>query len=776
MRQPFLRITLMFCSLLLCMFAGCSNTVTEDRTITYSADGDSVAFQHGTQGVFIVESESGQLEKIFQPDEKTLATSTPLWSPDRKSVVFTTAVDIDQDSEEVVPATTQQWDDTPQGRGFSARKVRYTCWLHEEGDAVEPVPLFEENCTHVGYIAANLAVRWHPDGRRILYLKQTSNDQHAVYDFDLATRESTQVFPHTADGIVFDWSPDGSQLVCVLRSGEVGKENNGVWTGQPDQSNWWHVPDSSGPINDFGTIENLRMSRPTWSSDSTRFAFITPTSISTEESPQLFAIRVGDIGTREVQTLTESKTKSTDIHWTPDGQRLAVVLGSTLSSLCFLDLQGVMSDPINDRPVRRFAGWDVTGQRLAYTVPDQIPHVSASNHWAIFFDPQPMARDAVMLVPGDGSGTREEVFSGMRVTFPHWSPTDEKLSLWCTFRPTVRSWLSRILQWGLRPGDPAAILDVATGEITWMTVNPHEKVQVGNYYMLKRDYEKAIQWYEEATGELPSPQSPQVTDVFESMVGPNNFCFFHYCCLARLGRTKEAADKLAEFERTFLPTFSPDSESGQPAANKPRHELLDPSTGWPRMLRNLYMTEVFMSLDAADEGEVYFTKTIESATSEENKLIDAVVLAQFYLLKHENSEFAQFATRTLAPLLLNQIDFEKVGEASTGGNPNDMLSGFLVMAILPLFAPEFLDTLPREDVATLLPEWLKLHDQARHDTERLGCDLFLQAAYQCLENETEQAVVEARIADNPAAEKLLPSGGVSEMLREFQAGIQLMTP
>ncbi len=783
MRRPFLPIALMLCPLLSCMIAGCSDTVKEDRTITFSADGESVAFHHGTDGVFVADSESGQLEKIFQPGEKCLATSTPLWSPDRKRVLFTTAVDLNQHSGEVIPAAIEQWDDAPQGRMFRERAVRYTCWLREEGDGVQPakpVALFEETCMNIGYIAANLAVRWHPDGRRILYLKRTNNNRHGVHEFDPATKESKQVFPHTADRILFDWSPDGSQLVCVLRSSEAGKESNGIWIGQPDQNNWWHVPDSSEAVATSGyqLIEQLRASRPAWSRDATRFAFLVSTSFQVEEIPQRFAIRVGDIGTREVRTLTEGEIKFTNIRWTPDGQRLAVVSGTSLPSLRFLNLQGELSDPINDRPVRRFAGWDVTGKRLAYIVPDRIPFISDSNHWAILFEPQPLARDAVMLAPGDGGGTGDEVFSGMRVTFPHWSPTEQKLSLWCTFSPTVRSWLSRILQWGLRPGDPAAILDAETGGITWMTVNPHEKVQVGHYYMLKRDYEKALRWYEEASEELPPPQPPEITEVFESMVGPRNFAFFHYCCLAKLGRTKEAADKLAEFERTFLPTFSPDSENEntQPAANQPLHELLDPSAGWPRLLRNLYMTEVFLSLDAADEGERYFADTIESAPSEQAKLMDAVMLAQLYLLQHQNSEFADFATRTLAPLLLSQVDFENYGGASMGRDPENMLSQISVMAILPMFAPEFLDAIPHEKVAALLPEWLKLHDQARHDAARLGCDLFLREAYRCLGNEREQTAVETRIAENPAAKKLLPKGGVTEIFRKFHEEFQSTGP
>jgi hypothetical protein len=101
-----------------------------------------------------------------------------------------------------------------------------------------------------------------------------------------------------------------------------------------------------------------------------------------------------------------------------------------------------------------------------------------------------------------------------------------------------------------------------------------------------------------------------------------------------------------------------------------------------------------------------------------------------------------------------------------------MLSQIAVMSILPMFASEFLDAIPQEKVAALLPEWLILHDQARHDAERLGCDLFLREAYRCLGNEREQMAVETRIAENPSAKNLLPKGGLTEIFQEFHKEFQ----
>ncbi len=305
-----------------------------------------------------------------------------------------------------------------------------------------------------------------------------------------------------------------------------------------------------------------------------------------------------------------------------------------------------------------------------------------------------------------------------------------------------------------------------------MTVNPHEKVQVGHYYMLKRKYQEALRWYDEAYEELPPAQPPGITEVFESMVGPRNFAFFHYYCLTKLGRTDKAAEKLAEFERMFLPTLPSETETEtattQRTANQPMRALLDPSSDWPRLLRNLYIAEVFLSLDAATDGARYFASAIESAPSDEAHLADATMLTQLLLLQQEQVEFASFATRTLVPSLLSQVDFEKYGEGSAANDAEQLLSHIYVMAILPMFAPEFIDGLPRDTVTALLPDWIKLRTQARHDADRLGCDLFLREAYRQLGNEQELAATHARIARNLAAKRLLPEGGVSEFFGELR--------
>jgi len=766
----------------LCLVCGCGDTVREDRTITFSQDGEAAGFQHGEEGVFIADVETGTLEKIYQPNEKTLASSTPLWSPDKQHLIFTTAVDLDPQESAIGMATADQWDAAPRGRRFQQRPARYTCWLRKpsnDDQQSKPVALFEASCDHVGYIAANLAVRWHPDGQRVCYINRTEDGLHGIFEFDLRSKKSKQIFPQTSEGILFDWSPEGESLTCVLGSRERRNSKDGIWIGRPQDANWWHVPNSAGPVGlaEGDLLENLRAARPTWSKNDRQFAFTTLTLRENEGRSARYAIRIGHLANRNVRNLIEDEARFSDLQWTPDNQRIAVLHHDDFSSLCILDLLGNLSEPLNSRPIRRFAGWDATGAWLSYVVPESVPLLEENEHWALLFAPQKFARDAVIIAPGDGSGVGKEIFSGMRVTFPHWSPTEQKLSLWCTFSPTFRSWLSNMLQWGLRPGDPAAILDVQTGEVTWMTVNPHEKVQVGHYHLLKKNYEAAQQWYNEATEELPPPTPPAAGEIFDSFVGPRSFSFFHYYCLEKLGQPKLAAVKRAEFEQTFLPHWPSDAEDAPGnAQNQFLHTLLDPDSLWSRVLRNLYITEVFLSIDAATDGERYFQDKLESTSSASAKLADAVMYSQLLLLQQKRVEYAHFATDTVAPLLMSELNFEQFGEANSGDEWERLLSHVLVMSILPLFAPEFVDGLPQDIVDELLPKWEELHKQARYDADRFGCDLFLHEAYRRQGNEGQQGVVKGRIAENPARKKLLPAGGVAEFISESRKSIQSMQP
>ncbi len=786
--------------------AGC-DAVREDRTIEFSADAGSVGFQHGDQGVFVADKDGGGLKKVFEPGADVLATSTPLWSPKGRRLVFTTAraADGDATAGEQLPARGLLRggpDADPAGDLFVQVPVVYTCWLRDEAAGEQPVKRFEAKCDHVGYVAANLAVRWHPQGDRILYINSLSTGRHAVFAHDLKTKTSRRIFPHEAQALIFDWSPDGKHLACMLSNTGAGSEYDGLWIGQPDANaaDWWHVPGSDEQTK-MG-LEQLRATRPAWTADGASFAYVNYRAPVSESDPGESRLWVGTLAGRRIEQVARDAGELQDLHWSPRGEKLGLVrsaretgtilaasatrgasLNSANSSISTSNLRvwtraDGLSGPLNTRPVRRFAGWCAAGDHLAYVVPDDV--LGAENPlWSFLLIPVPLSRDAVVIAGGDraakGTGDGKPVFCGLRVTFPHWSPSssDDALSLWCTFSPSHRSLLSRFLGGGLRSGDPAALLDARTGALSWMAVSPVEEAQIGHYHQLKREYAAAWQRYERAGAAIANPNSTMAstadpepktpTEWLGRLFSPRGIAVFEFHCLAKLGRNEEARAKLDQFRQSYPPQLpkgspangatTPDS-FGFPFDQPWFRDAMQPGGFSARLLQDLYIAEVLLSLDASEDARAFFRTVVESRSGESDaaRTSAAVVLSQLLLLEHKHELYAELATETLAPLLLTLRRSPPATQPSA--NPLDLarqVPDFVGgLALLPLASSGFLSGLSDARLKSTAERWEALRGEANDDVGRLAADLVLQATYRQLGQELERRQVVERLEHNPA--------------------------
>jgi hypothetical protein len=729
------------------LMIGCQ-PVREDRSINFQRDGDQVGFQHGKDGVFIADVNGGAAKKIFQPADDVIATSPPLWSPTDKRLIFTTAKKADPAGK----AIQLGGQDNPAGKLFLPSPIIYTCWLREEekdGQAPEPVELFQAACDHPGYVAGNRAARWHPNGKHLLFIQQTSEHQHAVFEYDLQTKQARQVFKETAETILFDWAPDNTHLVCVLAG-------RGIWIGNPAIDDWWQVPES-GVVQQVNVFVpgNLNASRPVWSREGKQFAFVS----SRMQGPMnqiVHQLYLGTLETRQVEKLTEDAALIRDVRWSPNGERFGYVAGAEEGPLTFLRLADKSSSTFT-KSVRGFIGWDEKNTSLAYVAADPIPH-SEGAAWAFLLSPNPRARDAVWLAPADGSAPGKQVFSGMQVTFPQWSPKDARLSLWATFNPsynTVSEMIELLTTFAqidaangratpliinglhVRPGDPALLLNPETGALDWKAINPHEQFQLGHYYLLKRDYATAWQWYEKAN------RAAKPEDVRESL-------FFQHYCLTKLHRANEAKENLAQFEREFWPKL-PEAPKvpNQNGLNADvfLRALADPKSPQRALLQELYVAEVFLSLDAAEDGETYFRDGLKNATTHAARLNKALPLSQFLLLRKKQREYLELAGSTLLPLLLSREAFP----AEKNDNSLHQLSFDLWQkALLPLCDPEFAKSSSLEQTRMSLARLHELREGAGSDMQRAWLDILIRAAHQRLGQIEAADAVTKRLAVNPA--------------------------
>ena len=770
---------------LVLLLAGC-NVVREDRTIEFSSEADSVGFQHGDQGVFVADKDGGGLKKVFQPDADVLATSTPLWSPAGRRMIFTTARAVDGDAAgSTRPQATFRGlfgngtEADPAGELFVQVPVIYTCWLRDEASGEAPVRLFEARCDHVGYVAANLAVRWHPRGDRILYIDRGSSGGHALLAYDLKTKVSRPIFPHQAPALIFDWSPDGENLACVLGTeglgGNAGPDLGGIWIGRPDAdpAAWWHVPDSRVTASQGESLlERLRAVRPAWTADGRSFAFVTRPGGASPADSDASRLWIGRLAERVVEPVASDKARLQDLHWSPRGDRLGLVRVATVpgpiaspasppavwqtSTLHVWERSRGLSGPLNARPIRRFAGWCAAGDHLAYVVPDDV--LGAGDPlWSFLLIPNPTARDAVVIDDGEspGSPPSTPAFSGLRVTFPHWSPSssDEVLSLWCTFSPSHLSTLARIMGGQLRSGDPAALLDARTGTLAWMAVSPLEEAQIGHYEQIKHNYAEAWRRYERAEAAGPGaiaatePEPRSAAEWFNRLSSPRGLAVFQFACLSKLGRHDEARARLESFRKAFPPR--PPSGHGPEGSffgngfdlvlDQPGfRESMQPGEIGPRLIQDLYIAQVLLSLDASDHAREYFRSVLAPGSSETEtaRFSAAVVLSQVLLLERRHEEYAELAAETLAPMLVKRHRSRPAQPAADrldlARQIPDLAGG---LALLPLTSRTFLSGLPDARRKSMLARWEALRNPADDDGARLVVDLLLEASYRQLGRE-----------------------------------------
>ena len=526
------------------LLAGCGDAVPEDRTINMAPSGNRAALQHGADGIFVADPQSGELRKVFDPDKSIVAVSSPLWLPDETQALFTTARDEPAPNDNRLKsvdrgrtAAAVDWNDAPEGRLFYPLPIVYTCWLLErgpDGGFKQPTALFEAHCGHTGYVAANCAVRRSARGDKILYIDHEPPTGHAVWTFDRKTGQKSRVFPpggvSAPDYVVADYLPDGASIVCtagrygsaVIRDSGASEEEkvppsasdklDGIWIRPPDSDRWWHVaesqvrPEENGP----GGLSGALARRPVFTKDGARLAFVR-IRFDAGKPPTALLFR-GKISEHKVEQIFKTDQGISDPHWSPTGSRLGFVTMGPEPTLTVIDAQGQLERPAPGEFVRSFLGWNAAGNELAYVVAEHTSQPTVKT-WSELLSVDPLARDALVVsaTPRDvkdrdvkgsdakggdaksgvaGSGQPRILLSGMRLTFPQWSPARDTISVWGTFTPTHRSWADTAVAHGLamRAGDPAAAIDAASGSVRWLAINGDEQAQVGHAFQIKRDF------------------------------------------------------------------------------------------------------------------------------------------------------------------------------------------------------------------------------------------------------------------------------------------------
>jgi hypothetical protein len=394
-----------------------------------------------------------------------------------------------------------------------------------------------------------------------------------------------------------------------------------------------------------------------------------------------------------------------------------------------------------------------------------------------------LARDALVVSKG---GQSRVLIVGLRLTFPQWSPGHETISVWGTFTPSYDSWANHAVGRGLgvRTGDPAAVIDVASGNVRWLPINGDEQAQIGHYLQLKRDFAGALEWYRRAEKTLPKLEPLNPAEFGQGVAGHTarrrTFEFLLWHCLAKLGKEQEAATHLTAFEHAYQLKWPVDSKSTPAASSKPATNApaTTPAAASPAplppeareqaeclasVLRALTEAQALLSVDDVAAATDFFNQKLEAAHKLETasgkktadpgeRLGDLLAVTQLDLLSHNFGRYLQHATNDLGPVAVSTL--EDRGPLSSA-DPADLVRFALAdgvgRGLSPLFEPQatLLQNVPADQVAQAATQWRSLQSRCHSQSARLLVDMVLRGLLP-KENDQERAELNERITKNAA--------------------------
>jgi Tol biopolymer transport system component len=194
---------------------------------------------------------------------------------------------------------------------------------------------------------------WSPDGKTTAFgSDRDGNNEIYVMNAD---GSNIRRLTHTPDGEEMpNWSPDGKQIVFVLKPTTSGSE--GLYVVNADGSN----------VHRLANYEYVYVNRPVWSPDGGKIAF--SAGVQFPDGEWESNIYVIDADGSNVQRLTQHAGSNIQADWSPDGKQL--VFDSTRNGsweIFVMDADGsnvqrlTHNDKVDARPV-----WSPDGQRIVF--------------------------------------------------------------------------------------------------------------------------------------------------------------------------------------------------------------------------------------------------------------------------------------------------------------------------------------------------------------------------------------------------------------------------
>src|SRR6202034_1596176 len=148
-----------------------------------------------------------------------------------------------------------------------------------------------------------------------------------------------------------------------------------------------------------------------------------------------------------------------------------------------------------------------------------------------------------------------------------------------------------------------------------------------HYEQIKQNFAEAWRRYEraEAAGATPEPEPRSAAEWSNRLTSPRGIAVFRFACLEELGRHDEALAQLESFRRAFPPRPPSGRGPDGPSIGIGLGALLDqpevraamqPGEDAPRLLQDLYIAQVLLSLDASDRAREFFRSVLAPGSVE----------------------------------------------------------------------------------------------------------------------------------------------------------------
>jgi len=186
--------------------------------------------------------------------------------------------------------------------------------------------------------------RWSPDGKTIAFLSSrpaagdTGEARTQVWLLPLSGGEPRRV-TNLANGVTsFQWSPDGTRLVVISRSGPSDaakspsdvrhykhanyKFNDSGWFDDK-RAHLWVIDAASGRSSQLTSGDDWNDSDPQWSPDSRRIAFVSDRTGKAFDESHNSDVWVIDAAGGPLTKISDHREADTSPRWSPDGRTIA---------------------------------------------------------------------------------------------------------------------------------------------------------------------------------------------------------------------------------------------------------------------------------------------------------------------------------------------------------------------------------------------------------------------------------------------------------------------